>query len=193
MRAVIQRVTSASVTVSGEKVSEIGRGILALVGVAEGDTEREAEQLANKITSLRLWDESVGAPSSSSSVGETEGAEGEAKSLGPRPWRRNVKEIDGQVLCERRLELSQVDELLTPLLRLSFPQLAKVQKGSKPDFHQAAKGEAAKALYEKVLANVRKSLPGSGKVQDGVFGAMMDVALVNDGPVTILLDTADKK
>ncbi|KAE8250496.1 hypothetical protein A4X13_0g4675 [Tilletia indica] len=176
MRAVIQRVTSASVTVSGEKVSEIGRGILALVGVAEGDTEREAEQLANKITSLRLWDESVGAPSSTSSVGETEGAEGEAKSLGPRPWRRNVKEIDGQVLC-----VSQ------------FTLLAKVQKGSKPDFHQAAKGEAAKALYEKVLANVRKSLPGSGKVQDGVFGAMMDVALVNDGPVTILLDTADKK
>ncbi|KAE8210704.1 hypothetical protein CF327_g5455 [Tilletia walkeri] len=175
MRAVIQRVTSASVTVSGEKVSEIGRGILALVGVAEGDTEREAEQLANKITSLRLWDESVGA-SSNGGVGEAEGAEGEAKSLGPRPWRRNVKEIDGQVLC-----VSQ------------FTLLAKVQKGSKPDFHQAAKGEAAKALYEKVLANVRKSLPGCGKVQDGVFGAMMDVALVNDGPVTILLDTADKK
>ncbi|CAD6883957.1 unnamed protein product [Tilletia laevis] len=178
MRAVIQRVKSASVTVSGEKVSEIGRGILALVGVAEGDTEREADQLVNKITSLRLWDESVGSSSPSPALDPAvgKGSPVDGRTQGVRPWRRNVKEIDGQVLC-----VSQ------------FTLLANVQKGSKPDFHQAAKGEAAKALYDKVLAGVRKALPGVDKVQDGVFGAMMDVALVNDGPVTILLDTADKK
>ncbi|KAK0525675.1 D-tyrosyl-tRNA(Tyr) deacylase [Tilletia horrida] len=174
MRAVLQRVRSASVTVAGTRVSEISHGILALVGVAEGDTEREAEAIASKIASLRLWDESSAlAPGTAVPVDEQE--EG-ADALPNRPWRRNVKEVDGQVLC-----VSQ------------FTLLARVQKGSKPDFHAAAKGEAAKALYEHVLAGVRRALPGEGKVQDGVFGAMMDVALVNDGPVTILLDTNDKK
>ncbi|KAL9937897.1 hypothetical protein V8E36_003442 [Tilletia maclaganii] len=179
MRAVIQRVHSASVTVAGERVSEIGRGILALVGVAEGDTEKEADQIANKIVTIRLWDESVlGSVALDSSVDAATAVSGEeqAQQSTPRPWRRNVKEIDGQVLC-----VSQ------------FTLLARSQKGSKPDFHAAAKGEAAKALYERVLEAVRKALPGDGKVQDGVFGAMMDVGLVNDGPVTILLDTTDKK
>ncbi|KAK0547176.1 D-tyrosyl-tRNA(Tyr) deacylase [Tilletia horrida] len=194
MRAVIQRVKSASVTVAGNKVSEIGRGMLALVGVAEGDTEKDAESLAAKLASLRLWDESI------ASQPGTADAEGDASTTPPRPWRKNVQEIEGQVLC-----VSQ------------FTLLAKVQKGSKPDFHNAAKGAAAKELYEKVLEGLRKSLPGEGRVQDGVFGAMMDVALVNDGPVTIcegltaasltclaeiadaepippsVLDTADKK
>lgn len=87
------------------------------------------------------------------------------------PWKRSVEDIKGQVIC-----VSQ------------FTLYAKVKKGNKPDFHTSAKGEHAHTLYHNVLDHVRKSL-GAENVGDGVFGAMMDVALVNDGPVTIEWDT----
>lgn len=86
-------------------------------------------------------------------------------------WKKSVEDIKGQVIC-----VSQ------------FTLYANVKKGNKPDFHSAAKGQHAQTLYNTVLEHVRKSL-GSENVGDGVFGAMMDVALVNDGPVTIEWDT----
>jgi D-tyrosyl-tRNA(Tyr) deacylase len=86
-------------------------------------------------------------------------------------WKKSVMDIDGQVLC-----VSQ------------FTLLANVKKGAKPDFHAAAKGEEARRLYRTVLEKVAAGL-ASGLVGDGEFGAMMDVALVNDGPVTIEIDT----
>lgn len=92
---------------------------------------------------------------------------------GSAQWKRNVSDIGGKVLC-----VSQ------------FTLLANVKKGAKPDFHGAAKGEDARELYSRVLDKVAAGLPnGRDDIADGVFGAMMDVALINDGPVTIELDT----
>lgn len=99
---------------------------------------------------------------------------------GSSQWKRNVTDIGGQVLC-----VSQ------------FTLLANTKKGAKPDFHGAAKGDEARSLYNQVLEKVAAGMPkGREDVGDGVFGAMMDVALVNDGPVTIQVDTskeAEKK
>lgn len=86
-------------------------------------------------------------------------------------WKENVVDINGQVIC-----VSQ------------FTLFGNIKKGSKPDFHSAAKGPQAQQLYNQVLEKVKEALP-CGEVGDGVFGAMMDVALVNDGPVTIEYDT----
>lgn len=91
-----------------------------------------------------------------------------------RQWKSSVVDIQGEVIC-----VSQ------------FTLFAKVKKGTKPDFHGAQKGETASDLYQRVRELVAKGLPG-GEVGDGVFGAMMDVSLVNDGPVTINYDTKSK-
>ncbi|ODV92401.1 hypothetical protein CANCADRAFT_30565 [Tortispora caseinolytica NRRL Y-17796] len=146
MRAVIQRVKRASVTVDSNKVSEIGKGLLVLVGVSSEDTEAQAEKLADKIVKVRLWPD------------------------GDSQWKKSVTDINGDVLC-----VSQ------------FTLYGTIKKGTKPDFHAAAKGAEAQALYDKVKELIGKKMnkqPG-----DGVFGAMMDVELVNDGPVTIQYDT----
>ncbi|ANB10990.1 Dtd1p [Sugiyamaella lignohabitans] len=86
------------------------------------------------------------------------------------------------------------EKVLTNKSVSQFTLLAKTKKGAKPDFHAAAKGDHARTLYNKVLEEVAKGLPGGqSRVGDGVFGAMMDVALVNDGPVTIQLDSKETK
>ncbi|KAH3677167.1 hypothetical protein WICPIJ_009021, partial [Wickerhamomyces pijperi] len=90
-----------------------------------------------------------------------------------QPWKSNVKEAKGQILS-----VSQ------------FTLMARTKKGTKPDFHEAAKGPQAKPLYDLFLSKLRKDL-GENNVKDGVFGAMMDVMIVNDGPITINLDTDD--
>ncbi|CDO56271.1 similar to Saccharomyces cerevisiae YDL219W DTD1 D-Tyr-tRNA(Tyr) deacylase [Geotrichum candidum] len=155
MRAIIQRVKSASVTVDGKIVSMIDQGLLVLVGVGQKDTEEDCEKIASRILRLKLW----------------------ASEDGNSQWKRNVTDIKGKVLC-----VSQ------------FTLFANTKKGAKPDFHSAAKGEAAKSLYDIVLEKVSKGMPnGKEDIGDGVFGAMMDVALVNDGPVTITLDTEKKE
>lgn len=164
MKAIIQRVKSASVTVDSKLVSEIGKGVMVLVGVSGDDTPEDAEKIANRILRLKLWeDPATGAPWKTSVVDlKTVTQEGAA--------------IGGQVLC-----VSQ------------FTLMAIVKKGSKPDFHRAAKGHVARELYAKVLADIAKGMPnGERDVKDGVFGAMMDVSLVNDGPVTIQIDTREK-
>ncbi len=145
MRAVVQRVSRASVAVAGELVGAIERGFLVLVGVAVDDGEADADALARKIAGLRIFDDPSG-----------------AMNLG-------LAEVGGAVLV-----VSQ------------FTLLGDVRKGRRPSFVAAARGAPAQALYERVAAGLRAAgLP----VGTGRFGADMAVELVNDGPVTILIDT----
>ncbi|CAK7269658.1 D-tyrosyl-tRNA(Tyr) deacylase [Sporothrix epigloea] len=151
MKAILQRVLSASVTVEKELVSSIGQGILVFAAVAPGDTEKDAESLAAKIVKLRLWDDGEGGT-----------------------WKRNVQDIGGEILC-----VSQ------------FTLLASTKKGSKPSFSGALGGDEAQRLYNYFVQQVRDNYAGD-RVKDGVFRAMMEVALVNDGPVTIEVSSPAK-
>ncbi len=143
MRVVLQRVKSASVTVGEERISEIGPGLLLLVGVAEGDGEAEADWLAAKISGLRIM------------------ADEEGK------MNRIVVDAGGEILA-----VSQ------------FTLLADTRRGKRPSFVGAAPPERAEPLFDYLCDRLRAQGPS---VQTGRFGAMMDVALVNDGPVTIVL------
>ena len=145
MRAVIQRVTRASVTVDGRIEGAIERGLVALVGVAVDDADADADSLAHKIAGLRVFDDAAGA------------------------MNLEIADASGAVLV-----VSQ------------FTLLGDVRKGRRPSFIAAARGELAERLYERVAARLRDA---GLHVETGVFGADMAVELVNDGPVTILLDT----
>ncbi len=145
MRAVIQRVTRASVTVDGRITGAIERGFVALVGVSVDDTDADADALAQKIAGLRIFDDAEGAMN---------------LALG---------DVGGAVLV-----VSQ------------FTLLGDVRKGRRPSFIAAARGDLAERLYERVAARLREA---ELRVETGVFGADMAVELVNDGPVTILMDT----
>ncbi|MEK0450483.1 MAG: hypothetical protein RL088_2751 [Verrucomicrobiota bacterium] len=150
MRAVVQRVKSASVTVAGEVVGAIDAGLLVLLGVQEDDGSEDIAWLAQKLAGLRIFaDESGG-------------------------WNRSVSDIGGGVLV-----VSQ------------FTLFASTKKGTKPSWHRAAKPELAAPLCEQFIAAMSALL--TGKVQSGRFGAMMDVALVNDGPVTLIIDTKSRE
>ncbi|KAJ1035075.1 hypothetical protein NDA18_000676 [Ustilago nuda] len=200
MRAVLQRVKGATVHVDGKLVSKIGPGIVALIGISTEDTAAEIVPLANKILNTKLWNENQDAgqitvPSqyepgqfipaaAQTSIGEaaetvTEG-DGKAKARseqvwGGKPWKRSVIELGGEVLC-----VSQ------------FTLFARTVKGTKPDFHRAMGGDNAKIIYETLLKKLGDSY-AADKIKDGAFGEMMDVSLTNDGPVTILLDTTEKR
>ncbi|KAM7221359.1 D-Tyr tRNAtyr deacylase-like domain containing protein [Rhypophila decipiens] len=152
MKAILQRVLSASVTVEQEVVSSIGKGVLVFAAVAPGDTEKEAESLAAKVLNMKLWDDDSGGR-----------------------WKRNVQDINGEVLC-----VSQ------------FTLLASTKKGNKPDFHGALGGNAAKDLYQLFQRKVQEGYVAD-RVKDGVFQAMMEVALVNDGPVTLEISASPKE
>jgi len=145
VRAVVQRVTQAAVTVAGERIAGIERGLLVLVGVAVDDDERAAAALASKVAGLRVFDDGAG-----------------AMNLG-------LADVGGAVLL-----VSQ------------FTLLGDVRKGRRPSFITAARGEPAERLYLRVADGLRAA---GIAVQTGRFGADMAVALVNDGPVTILIDT----
>ncbi|RYY85864.1 MAG: D-tyrosyl-tRNA(Tyr) deacylase [Chitinophagaceae bacterium] len=150
MRAVIQRVSEASVKVDGAVVGAIGAGLLVLVGIEDADTGDDAEWLAGKIVALRIF-------------GDEEGL-----------MNRSVRDIDGDILA-----ISQ------------FTLHAATRKGARPSFIRAAKPPLAVPLYETFLASLEKEL---GKpVARGIFGADMKVALLNDGPVTIFIDTQNKE
>ena len=145
MRAVVQRVKSASVTVDGELVSEIGAGVLVFLGVAHDDTTTELEYIANKVANLRIFEDAEG--KMNCSLLETGGA---------------------------ALVVSQ------------FTLYGDCRKGRRPSFINAARPEVANALYEQFITALEKiDVPTQG----GTFQAMMDVQLINDGPVTILLDS----
>ena len=145
MRVVLQRVKSASATLEGERISEIGPGLLLLVGVATGDGEAEAQWLANKVAGLRI-------------VADDEGR-----------MNRSVVESGGAVLA-----VSQ------------FTLLGDARKGRRPSFVGAAPPGVAESLFDLFCEKLREN--GVRAVETGRFGAMMDVALVNDGPVTIVLE-----
>ncbi len=145
MRAVIQRVQSASVKVDGELVSEIGAGLLIFLGIAHEDTETELEYIANKVANLRIFEDA-----------------------------------DGKMNC------SLLDIGGSALVVSQFTLYGDCRKGRRPSFINAARPEVANALYEQfITALEQQNIPTQG----GTFQAMMDVQLVNDGPVTILLDS----
>ena len=148
MRAVIQRVLEASVSVEGRDVAAIGPGLLILVGVGQGDTPEAARWLAGKVAEVRIFEDAEG------------------------KMNRSVREVGGAALV-----VSQ------------FTLYGDARKGRRPSFSDAAPPEAAVPLLQKFVSDLReRGLP----VQEGVFGARMQVRLVNDGPVTILLDTAER-
>lgn len=146
MKAVIQRVKKADVAVGGKTVGEIGKGYLILLGVVEGDTEKEAEVLAAKTAKLRIFED-----------------ENEKMNL-------SLIDVDGEALV-----VSQ------------FTLCADCKKGNRPSFTPSAAPDIANALYEKYSALLIDN--GIRNVENGVFGADMQVSLINDGPVTIILDT----
>ncbi len=145
MRAVVQRVSRASVTIDGVRAGTIGRGLLVLVGVAVDDTPADAAALAHKVGGLRIFDDSEGAMNLA------------------------LAEAGGDILL-----VSQ------------FTLLGDARRGRRPSFIEAARGETADELYEAVATALRAA---GHRVETGVFGADMDVELINHGPVTILLDT----
>ena len=145
MRACVQRVTQASVTVDAELVGEIARGLLVLLGVTGDDTEDDARQLADKICGLRIFEDA------------------------DEKMNQSLEEIGGAMLV-----VSQ------------FTLYGDCRKGRRPSFTQAAPPEQAERLYNTFIAGV--GMKGI-KVATGRFRAHMDVALVNDGPVTLLLDS----
>lgn len=145
MRAVVQRVTRASVAVEDETVGQIKRGLLVFLGVEVGDEKADLEYLVGKITGLRIFEDSDG------------------------KMNLSVLDIQGSLLV-----ISQ------------FTLLGDVKKGKRPSFVRAAKPELARSLYQEFIEACRGiNVP----VQTGVFQAEMAVELVNDGPVTILLDS----
>lgn len=148
MRAVLQRVSRAKVTVDGEVTGEIGQGILVLVGVGAGDTDADAAYLVEKTVNLRIFSDDEG------------------------KMNRSVLDVSGGLLV-----VSQ------------FTLYADTRKGRRPSYIGAASPDEANRLYEVFVAEARKHL---ATVETGRFQAMMDVELVNDGPVTILLDTSNK-
>ncbi|KAJ5886561.1 D-aminoacyl-tRNA deacylase [Penicillium subrubescens] len=144
MKIVIQRVKSASVTVDSELISSIGKGLLVFAGVGKDDTEKEAENLVNKVLKAKFWPDENGAQ-----------------------WKKNVQDIEGEVLC-----VSQ------------FTLYGKMKKGNKPDFHDAADPTTARKLYDHFYNKMRENYVPD-RVKNGVFQAMMDVELKNDGPVGV--------
>ncbi len=140
MRALVQRVSEASVAVDGAEVARIGSGLLVLLGVRRGDGEAEADRIASKLLALRVFEDEAG------------------------KMNLSVRDVGGSVLV-----VSQ------------FTLYGDVRKGNRPSFVDAAPPEEAEPLYERV----RAALGAEG----GVFGARMAVSLVNDGPVTLVIDT----
>ena len=145
MRAVVQRVSSASVAADGQTVASIGKGFLVLLGVANGDSDREAQWLGDKIAGLRIFEDEAG------------------------KMNLSVQDIGGAILV-----VSQ------------FTLLADCRKGRRPSFTDAAPPAEADRLYQVFVSALRKS---NTPVETGVFQAHMDVSLVNDGPVTVIVDT----
>ena len=145
MRAVVQRVRRASVSVGGEIIGEIGNGLVVLVGIARDDTKVEAAYLVDKIANLRIFDDEEGRMNVS------------------------VKDVDGGLLV-----ISQ------------FTLYGDVRRGLRPSWSDAAPPEVAEPLYDFFVRQARSAV---ANVATGKFQAMMQVELVNDGPVTILLDS----
>jgi len=150
MRAVIQRVTNASVKVDGKVTGAIDEGLLILVGVEDADTQEDIDWLTKKIVGLRIFNDENGV------------------------MNRSVMEIGGGLLA-----VSQ------------FTLMASTKKGNRPSYIRASKGDYAQPMYEKFCLALEKE--SGKKVEKGIFGADMKVSLLNDGPVTIIMDTKNKE
>lgn len=150
MRATIQRVTTASVTVEGEEISKISNGLLIFLGIEDADTIEDIKWLSNKIVNLRIFNDREGV-----------------------------------------MNLSLLQKEGEALVISQFTLHASTKKGNRPSYIKAAKPERAIPLYEGFVAQLEKDL--RKKVGTGVFGADMKVALLNDGPVTILIDTKNRE
>ncbi len=150
MRATIQRVTTASVTVDGKVISKISNGLLIFLGIEDADTADDIKWLSNKIVNLRIFNDEEGV-----------------------------------------MNLSLLQEEGEALVISQFTLHASTKKGNRPSYIKAAKPETAIPLYESFVAQLEKDL--GKKVGTGVFGADMKVALLNDGPVTIQIDTKNRE
>ena len=147
MKAVVQRVSSASVTIEGKLYSSIEKGLLILLGIKTGDTANEARYLAEKCVALRIFEDSDG------------------------KMNLSVNDTGGSILA-----VSQ------------FTLYGDSRKGNRPSFVEAAAPDIAEPMYNVFVERIR-SLVGKDRVATGIFRAMMDVALVNDGPVTIIVES----
>ena len=145
MRVVVQRVSSARVSVDSRIVGEIGQGLLVLIGVARDDSERDAEWLADKVSSLRIFEDGDG------------------------KMNRSIRDVEGAFLA-----VSQ------------FTLLGDCRKGRRPSYDKAAKPEEAEQLYAQFVECLRSQ---GHRVETGAFQEHMQVELVNDGPVTLMLDS----
>lgn len=150
MKAVLQRVSSASVKVEGEIISEINTGLLILVGIEDADNLEDITWLSNKIVNLRIFDDEQNIPNLS------------------------VKEAGGDIILVSQFTLQ-----------------ASTKKGNRPSYIKASKADAALPLFETLFLKIEHDL--GRKIQGGKFGADMKVALVNDGPITIIIDTKNKE
>ena len=148
MRILIQRVTNASVSISGKIISEIGQGLLVLLGVENADDEKDIEYLTQKLVNLRIFNDENGVMNLS------------------------VLDVKGEIMVVSQFTLH-----------------ARTRKGNRPSYIDAAKPDISVPLYEKFCEAVEKLL--NKPVKTGEFGADMQVALVNDGPVTIWMDSKD--
>ncbi len=149
MKAVLQRVSQASVTINGNVTAAIQSGLLVLLGIEDADNFEDIDWLCNKIVSLRIFADSDGVMNCS------------------------VQEIEGEIIVVSQFTLH-----------------AATKKGNRPSYIKAAKPEVAIPIYEKFLSTL--TLAFGKEIQTGQFGADMQVALVNDGPVTIVIDTKNK-
>jgi len=149
MKAVIQRVSEASVTISGKRVADIGKGLLILIGIEDADSTEDIQWLAAKIANLRIF-------------GDADGV-----------MNLSVRDIEGEIIVVSQFTLH-----------------ASTKKGNRPSYIKAAKPEIAIPIYEQFISVLRAE---SGReIQTGEFGADMKVALINDGPVTIQVDTKNR-
>ena len=150
MKAVLQRVSSASVIVDGQIISSIHKGLMVFVGIEDADTAEDIRWLSSKIVNLRIFDDEARVPNLS------------------------IKEIEGDIILVSQFTLH-----------------ASTKKGNRPSYMKASKGEIALPLYEALVKQLEIDL--AKKIQLGKFGADMKVALVNDGPITIIIDTKNKE
>lgn len=150
MRAVIQRVSEASVRVDGVVTGSIGKGLLVFLGIEDADNIEDIQWLSGKITNMRLFNDDQGVMNLS------------------------LKDIDGEILLVSQFTLH-----------------ASTKKGNRPSYIRASKPEVAKPLYEKMIEQL--AIDSGREIQCGIFGADMKVSLLNDGPVTIIIDSKNKE
>jgi D-tyrosyl-tRNA(Tyr) deacylase len=150
MKTVLQRVSSASVTIESKIVADIQKGLLVLIGIEDADTQEDINWLCQKIANLRIFSD-----------------ENDVMNL-------SIKDIDGEIIVVSQFTLH-----------------ALTKKGNRPSYIKASKPEVAIPMYENFVKQIEKEL--GKKVQTGIFGADMKVSLINDGPVTISIDSKNKE